>query len=397
MSTSKYNHVSDTHGASISDLEGPTIDTGDIIQMGEHDNLQSAARALDQSMQERNQHDDEYFLIPGNHDMTGEHGHFAGYQQVKAGVAQEHGEDMSVYEALTGKEGEDPEDAESIYDVVISQYDNVIDARDQVIDRGDHAIYFGNTHEDPELPDPDARDLGFGYDFEDIAEELSEENPLDDFGFFDYANPLNWPTVVKSYFDDYEVDEGDLDYNDVPDELKTDEHKAYESKKQEKIEKLEGLNKPVILADHAVARDEDWKYSSDINRELAEEGYVDMILGGHDHSNEEKEVGDAKVINSANGYTEIDLDNGVYEDSTYNALEPSNNQVGAGEPQLEGEQEEMFSQIYENVMAPMYEEVEAGNMSESEAARNLVNGVSQMLQPDQPQGPQGHNQQRATA
>lgn len=327
MSTQKLNHLSDSHGSDLDYeeiLEDDVYETGDLIDQNDFNDLEEAVMALDEEIAERDEHveesDSEWYLIPGNHDLTGNHDQAPSYEEIREQVDEE----LSVYSAITGKEGDDPENAESIYDVVISQYDNIVDARDTVVEKEDHVVYFGDSHLEPEIPDPDARDKGFGYDFEEISDEIEEEDPTKDFGLFDYLNPLNWGTILESFDKDYEVEPDELDISDVPEELMTEGHQAYKEEKEHIMNQIEGYDKPVVLADHAVTRDEQWNKSSDINRELAEEGYIDMVLGGHDHSNGMKEIGEATVINSANGYSEIELEDGTYHDHSYTALEQPN-------------------------------------------------------------------------
>ncbi|WP_347721501.1 metallophosphoesterase [Candidatus Nanohalococcus occultus] len=323
MVSTQFHHWSDAHGSAdeqdIQSVNGHVVETGDAIYMGDHDNLYDRAKALDSEFEARSDSDAEWDFMPGNHDMTGKHGHVPTYDEVREQID----DDTSVYTELTGKEGEDPEDAESIFDVIIAQHDGVNDVRNSVVEKEDHVFYFGDTHQDPELPgEPGDKDGGFGYDFEEIAGELEEDDPTEDFGVWDYVDPRNWGTVYKSVTGGFntDVDPESLDYRDVPDELITEEHKEYREEKQAIEEKLAEYDKPVILADHAVTRDEEWKYGSDINRDLAESGAVDMVLGGHDHGSGDKTVGDAKVINSALGASEVELQGGMYEDHSYEQI-----------------------------------------------------------------------------
>jgi len=352
-STPDFTHYTDMHGA---ETEGTGSDIallgGDYGDLRATENVYELTEMADSVIESASENYSEVKALPGNHEVESA----PSIDEIYDKALNEDGEfddgSESLYEHLTGKEGEDPEDAENIFDLIVAQYDNVEDVSYSSFEIGDHTVVAGGTHQDPEIPkevydllesDPEKEELGYDEEtLEEIADDLTEEDG------FNYRGLDRIPVLGRAieyvgdkifdYFFSDPLDIDEISLEDVPEELRTENHESYVEQlaeieenyseqieaMNEKKEKLQGLideaEGPVIAFDHGLPMADDAGLDLDyvervdahkgsvVWKELLQENDVDTFIGGHFHGEMEDEVYGTELRNPGeHGYQEVTL------------------------------------------------------------------------------------------
>lgn len=296
----------------------------------------------------------EVLVEPGNHaPIKGAHnaGGWAGAADDTEYVEQVEDILGAHYEEFGEFEGNAFEFLAEEYDLTNIEYDSV--------DIGDITVV-GGTHSDAELDKlvekswfdegPEMEDLGYeSDDLENIASELSG-------GFF--SRILN--TVSFGYLGSPKKEAEDVSLDDITDEVKTEEHEAYEEllDLQNYFEDaIESAENDVFLTHHSVPSG----YSDDFGSKVVDqvmEDYSEELVGvggGHTGTAGIEEHYGVPTVNTNNGAViELGFDDGT--------LEHQGPVVEAAEPESEGPSREDLAktvQEIEEVGGPdaYYEEV----------------------------------------
>lgn len=287
--------------------------------------------------------DADVLTLPGNHEpISGNHYNDEEYvEEVKEMIDEEYDEfsefDGNAFEFFVDSKTEDVEN------------DNLVNFSGSVYetDSGISLVGLG-SHMEPEIDretyellnaDPDTEDLGYEEDdLERVAEELSTDKEFN-YGLLSRIPVLgNWIEKAGDYIleainygKDVDLDEVDLeDIEELGDEFMSKEHQEYldkieeiegseeYAKFEEKIEKIEQLIESaegeVAVFNHSTPHSENNEYGSTALTHIADEygDQIEMIGGGHSHNPAVHELGETKVVNAAETYTEIGFGDELY-------------------------------------------------------------------------------------
>lgn len=348
-----FTHYTDIHGAVI---EGTDSDTallgGDYGDLRATSDIYELTEMADSVIESASNNYSEVKALPGNHEVESAPSIDEIYDKTLNDEVEFDDGSESLYEHLTGKEGEDPEDAENIFDLIVAQYDNVEDVSYSSFELGDYTVVAGGTHQDPEIPkevydllesDPEKEELGYNEEtLGEIAHELADEDGfnyrgLDEIPVIGRAIEYIGDKIFDYFFSD-SLDTDEFSLDDIPEELRTEEHEAYTEQlaeieenyseqieaMNEKKEKLQGLiddaEGPVIAFDHGLpitdeaglkldyVENVDAYKGSVVWKELLQDNDVDTFIGGHFHGEMKEEVYGADLRNPGeHGYQEVTL------------------------------------------------------------------------------------------
>jgi Icc-related predicted phosphoesterase len=294
--------------------EGPdaVLAVGDLASAEGHDGVESADQyggMVDENLTQLNEIGVDVYFVPGNHDAV--EGANPGQ-----GMVDELGADYLDQIA---------EDLENVHNL---EYDSA--------EIGDLTVVGGSHHLRPEIPEqfrgePDLED--FGYDLEDIANEL-EGGQSHDYGFWSDIPVIG---SIVEYVGDFlgygqeEVSPEDLEIDDIPEdileeqgnyeelqeylEMKQEFEEVKASKKEKLDELLDEAGENVIVLDHGMPfggdADSDIDYMGEeaghqgslVWNELLQEHDVDSFYGGHFHGKggEKDEIHGTEVYNIGPG------------------------------------------------------------------------------------------------
>jgi hypothetical protein len=343
-----FDFVVDSHGSELHDSEAELgILGGDYCHAGESDrNPYEMVSDIDSAVKQASNTYEEVKVMDGNHEDQFAHS----VEQLEEHFEEEELEADSIYQELTGEEGKDPEGAETLTDLVVANYDNVEKVEQESFDYKDHTFVVGGSHLNPEIDpeiyemleeDPGKEELGYGEDkLEEVADELEEEP--------EYGLLGNLPFIGKYFrkigeaigvYGKEEVNPEEIDLEEIPEELRTEEHENYISqieeieeeyseqieKMNEKKEKLEqqikSAENPVIAVDHGIPIMDEAGNELDYGqgehkgsivwKELLQENDVEAFFGGHFHSEMDEEVYGTRLLNPGQGRFEVEMYGGL--------------------------------------------------------------------------------------
>ncbi len=275
--------------------------------------------------------DADVLTLPGNHaPVKGTHYNDEDkIERIEEKLEEEYG-DFSDYEG-------------NAFEFFIDSHDNLVNFVNSTYETEDGNTiigldtHMGNDHNEFELEgdvydllksDPDTDDLGYEEDdLKEVAEVMEGENEPD-YGLLGEI-PLLGGLAKKIGgmlgYGEVDVEPEEIDLEDIPDELKTEEHKEHEEKIEgledsEEVEKFMGrvdeigemigeAEGDVMLVHHSTPYSEKDEHGStvvtEVMRKYGEE--LDVVTGGHNHGNEIFELGGTDVVNASQTYTEIGM------------------------------------------------------------------------------------------
>lgn len=386
--TPDFDFVVDSHRSDLHESDAELgILGGDYCHAGKSDrNPYEMVSDIDSAVQQASNTYEEVKVMDGNHEDQFAHS----VEQLEEHFEEEELEADSIYEELTGKEGTDPEWAETLTDLVAANYDNVEKVEQESFDYKDHTFVVGGSHLSPEIDpdlygmleeDPGKEELGYGEDkLEEVADELEEEP--------EYGLLGNLPFVGKyirkigeavGFYDGETVEPEELDLEDIPEEMMTEQHEEYldeieeieeeysdqieqkEDKKQRIQELIDSAEKPVIAVDHGIPMTDEAGKELDVAdgghkgsivwKEILQENDVEAFFGGHLHAEMDEEVYGTRLLNPGEGRFEVDIDDEL-EVERYGF---ETGELEEAPEQPEAEQEEIGIEAINQQMAEMEE------------------------------------------
>lgn len=338
--------------------------------------------------------DTEVYVLPGNHEP-------------RRGIHTGGDEEVKEFEQQLEEEYEDFVEGDDAYEFLVGSKDNLVNLEHNSADVGDYTLVGGSDHFGPELgnaligadftEDPELEQIGYGEDeLEEVAAHLEDETETD-YGFIG-----DLPLIGKAvkYIGDFlgygseDIDPDEIGLEDIPDELKTDEHEAYEqaveqvegelesevNKVGEMIEEADG---EVLFFDHGMPYSDEAEVHPDeiegtpkgsmMVKEVLQ-GYgedIVMMGGGHFHTADTYDMYGTDIVNSAEAYTEIGLsDGGLEYTEQYEMGSPQQGQQQLSEEErraiqiMEMEQMGGPDEYWENVEGRIDEAAEQGAVPE---------------------------------
>ena len=387
---------------------------GDLGSAEGHDGIETSedyGELVEENLSHLNQIGADVYFVPGNHDAV--EGANPGQKMV-----EELGEDY--LDEIT-------EDLENVHNL---EYDSA--------EIGDLTVVGGSHHFRPEIPEElrgETELEDFGYDLEQIADEL-EEDHKPDYGFWGeipvIGNVIEYLGDIFDYGKE-QVSPEDLEIEDIPDDI-LEEHGDYEklqeylelkdefeqvkSDKKERLEQLlDDAGENVVVLDHGMPYcgevDSDIDYMGEeaghqgslVWDELLQEYDIDSFFGGHFHGKggqtdqvhgtEVHNIGPGQYLEA--GYGEEGLDETFMYDQTMLGGEeyqrgPEEEQVDEQDGQIDQQEEEIgniagliqehggVDDAVEEAVRPKVEKlVERGQISE-ERMEEVLDGEREKFQ-----------------